>query len=58
MGRPGRLLPPAHAGGSCDAQQVDGVGLQGLEEVLCFPSGELHLSHRALGAGSVGQAVG
>lgn len=58
MGRPGGLLPPAHAGGGCDAQQVDGVGLQVFEEVLSFPSGQLHLRDCALGAGAIGQAVG
>lgn len=58
VGRPGRLLAPAGAGGRHDAQQVDGVGLQALQEVLGGVAGQLHLRGRRLRAGAVGQAVG
>lgn len=56
--RPGRLLSPPHDGGGGDTQQVNGVGLQVLQEVQGLLSRELDLRRRALGAGAVGQAVG
>lgn len=43
VGRPGRLFPPPHAGGGGNAEQVDGVRLQVLQEMLRFLSRQLHL---------------
>ena len=58
MGRPGRLLPPAHFGGSGDAHEVDGVGLQAFQQVLRVVARQLQLGDGAVAAGAVGQAVG
>lgn len=58
MRRPGRLFPPPYTGGSGNTQQVDGVRLQVLQEVLGLLSGQLDLGDCAGIATAVGQAVG
>lgn len=58
MRRPGGLLPPPHASGGGNAEQVDGVGLQVFQEMLRFLSGQLDLGDCAVVATAVGQAVG
>lgn len=55
---PDRWLPPPHAGGRGDAQQVGGVGLQVFQEMLRPVSGELDLGDGAVLALAIGQAVG
>ena len=42
VGGPGRGLAPSHAGRHGDAEQVDGVGLQVLQAVLCGVAGQVH----------------
>ena len=58
MGGPGRGLAPAHAGGGGHAEQVDGVRLEGLQEVLGAVLRQLHAAHRAVCGCAVRQAVG
>lgn len=58
MRRPGGLLPPPHAGGGGNAEQVDGVRLQVFQEMLRFVSRQLDLGDRAVVTAAIGQAVG
>lgn len=58
---PGRRLAPAHAGRHLDAQQVDGVRLQVLEQVLGrVPTvyRQLYHAHLFISSSAERQAVG